>query len=201
MGDSSLEQAMESLAEGVVLLMPDDRMSLEGLRSRFQRLVALLPDDEETITEQAAHAIAAIDRALMDSPEPDLLQRLNQTVEGIQAYLHRSDAVGAEVIDHARQEFVDHRAGIGQLLDRLLRTAIRQRDDLSLAAFRRELHSLKGEAGVLGFDDLHHLCHRMETALAQRPMPLAWLGDGCVWIGRYRDFLAGGDPPGSVPKL
>ncbi|MEM7571144.1 MAG: Hpt domain-containing protein, partial [Pseudomonadota bacterium] len=40
-------------------------------------------------------------------------------------------------------------------------------EDASLSAFRRDLHSMKGNAQVYGLQDLATLCHRLEDALGQ----------------------------------
>lgn len=57
------------------------------------------------------------------------------------------------------------------------------RDD-SAAAAKRLLHKLKGEAGIVGLDDVHELCHQAESAFEElgenkRPDMLLRLKD---WI-------------------
>ena len=42
----------------------------------------------------------------------------------------------------------------------------RDRQEIA-AAIKRILHKLKGEAGVVGADDIHELCHQAETAFEE----------------------------------
>lgn len=200
MADTILAQAIDDLAERVVFFDPQEPLALDGIRERFQRIVTLLNEDEIALTTMVAGVIADIDRASAGRGRDGIAVRLGEAVERIQAHLaDAGSAVHAAIIDEARQQFIERRADVGPELKRLLMAWVRQ-GEAHRDEFRRLVHSLKGEAGMVGLDDLNRLCHRMESALVQRPLPLAALGDACEWIRRSLAFLAGrGRPPGPAP--
>ncbi|NLH49742.1 MAG: chemotaxis protein CheA [Myxococcales bacterium] len=48
--------------------------------------------------------------------------------------------------------------------------SLEQGDAEPIAEFRRRMHTLKGEAGVIGLDDLASVCHAVEDLLAESPL-------------------------------
>lgn len=60
-----------------------------------------------------------------------------------------------------------------------------QNPEENAAAIRRTLHTLKGEAGMTGFMDLHNLCHEAETAFE------AMAQEGCAadMVLRVKDWM------------
>lgn len=74
----------------------------------------------------------------------------------------------------------------------------------SLEELTRMLHTLKGEAGMMGLQEIEHLCHQTETALAGRPA--SELTDQLLsvkdWLQRSLDSYAGkGAAPGGLEDL
>lgn len=68
------------------------------------------------------------------------------------------------------QDFISHEmledftsAGYEKL--NILEECLTQQSQAAFANFKREAHSLKGNAQAYGFKDLADLCHRMEDAL------------------------------------
>lgn len=200
MADTILSQAIDDLAERVVLFDANEPLALDGIRQRFQRIVSLLHEDEIPLTTMVAGVIADLDRAQAGRGRDGLAVRLGEAVERIQAHLaDAGSGIRSGIIDEARQQLIERRAGVGDELKRLLKAWVRHGDQ-HRDEFRRLIHSLKGEAGMTGLDDLNRLCHRMESVLNDHPLPLAALGDACDWISRSLAFLSGqGRPPGPPP--
>ena len=55
MADTVLADAVDDLAERVVLFDPDEPLALEGIRERFQRIVALLNEDGTEYDASTGH--------------------------------------------------------------------------------------------------------------------------------------------------
>lgn len=77
-------------------------------------------------------------------------------------------------------------------------------DENTMGALRRLIHTLKGEAALLGLEDVERLCHTAEDALGQRPIDE--LTDNLLsmkdWLSRAFDSYAGKGPaPNSVKSL
>ncbi len=67
---------------------------------------------------------------------------------------------------------------------------------------RRRLHTLKGDAGILGLHDLQSLAHRIEDLVqTASAAPVQQLLAACAWVGREIGHLAGGPAPGPLPNL
>ena len=77
------------------------------------------------------------------------------------------------------------RVGLEELEGMIL--GMERGDPESRAAFRRRLHTLKGEAGVLSLEDLEHVCHATEGFLEARGVS-AEVTDRLL---KVRDWMAG----------
>ena len=80
----------------------------------------------------------------------------------------------------------------------------REGGDEAVAALRRIIHTIKGEAALLALTDVERLCHAAEDAMMQRPPREAT--DGLLslkdWLGRAFDSYAGkGMPPESADAV
>ena len=73
-------------------------------------------------------------------------------------------------IPSENSEFLDDfAASTGSMLEELEAAALacesQSKHEKNAAAARRILHSIKGEAGILGIDDIYELCHQAEFAM------------------------------------
>ncbi len=75
-------------------------------------------------------------------------------------------------------------------------------DEEAMDQIRRFLHTLKGEAGLLGLDAVQGLCHHAEDKLSERP--LAELREALLeakdWLQTYFRACAGQSPPPPPPR-
>ena len=70
---------------------------------------------------------------------------------------------------------------------------------------KRELHTLKGLSGMVGFHDVEHLCHLMESFMESRSDSevsgdVQALFDGCDFISVHVDAVIAGEAPPVPPK-
>lgn len=75
------------------------------------------------------------------------------------------DLLDMDQIDAFTEEAADHIREVALLLTGYAKDSS---DDAPLAEVRRRIHSLKGSAGTIGFNDVAHLAHRVEDILQQQ---------------------------------
>ena len=96
-------------------------------------------------------------------------------------------------------DFLARQDGVMEELDGYLLELEQSASDEALNSLRRLVHTLKGEAGLLGMNDVEHLCHATEDALDQHP--LSQLVDVLFqikdWLTEAFNSYAGGVTPGT----
>ncbi len=71
-------------------------------------------------------------------------------------------------------DFLGSQDSVLQDLEALI-LAVENGDTKKLEDLRRQLHTLKGEAGVIGLSDIEQVCHTLEDFLDQDPEKDAWI--------------------------
>lgn len=95
-------------------------------------------------------------------------------------------------------EFLARQGGVLEELQDLALDLERESDEAKEQALSRIIHTIKGEAGILGLYDIERLCHTLEDALTKHnAQELAdLLLKAKDWLGRAFDCYAGeADPP------
>ena len=70
--------------------------------------------------------------------------------------------------DYLMDEYVESTVSLLEELETAtLRYEAREDCEENSAAIRRVLHKLKGEAGIVGADDINELCHQAESAFEE----------------------------------
>jgi two-component system chemotaxis sensor kinase CheA len=108
------------------------------------------------------------------------------------------------IFDRARRDG-DGLAAFVADTDPLIKSVISGEPGDDLAVISRQIHTIKGAAGMFGFPRLTHLCHAMETAVAETGeapgvadrQRLARLWE---WMASTAQSMAGDAPPGP-PEL
>lgn len=96
----------------------------------------------------------------------------------------------------SQAEFLARRTSIGDDLVTLVLERERDHGCSACAQLRRQLHTLKGEAGVLGLDGLSVVCHAFEDAIAAgEDLGADVLLPAAEWIGDEVRRLGGGPGP------
>lgn len=160
-----------SASADLIFLDMEDLESLAGLVGQIRSLSMLFTGRAAILADEAADA-------LMANGEADFRRR--RTAELLEQCLAAAEEAaappldaGLALTDPALVEFLDRADAALAALDPRLGTP----------AYKRKLHSLKGDAGVVGLRDEAQCCHAMEDALARgfHPSQLVeavdWLGD------------------------
>lgn len=178
----------DALAEAALFLDPADPAARAALAARF---VAA------SLAGQAAASAREAAALLLGEPPPDLVERLGRLTDAALA-----EATAPQRADPAAvSEFLQRASGEP---DELAALALGwehgepdARDEL-----RRRLHTLKGDAGMLGLSDLQALVHRTEDLVqSATAVPLQQILAACTWAGQEIQHLAGGPAPGPAPDL
>jgi two-component system chemotaxis sensor kinase CheA len=182
---------LEQIAAEVVLLSPEDtaaRLRLE----QMLRGVAQSGDFAEPVRDLAWQALAAV-QSLIQVKEPDaVLKQLNQLLDQMILLESKPEQTADAPIANAPGEIVDER-----LLQEFLRKqdsvleefeaqclALEKGDTESFPYLKRQIHTWKGEAGIVGFPDLSRMMHDIEEALQNSDsMALATIADALLHTG------------------
>ena len=95
-------------------------------------------------------------------------------------------------------EFLGRQGGVLEDLERCVLSIESGDDENALPALKRIVHTLKGEAGMLGLSDVEQLCHASEDTLGEKPP--AELIDGLLalkdWLDKtFASYVSQGPPP------
>ncbi|MGV0950244.1 MAG: chemotaxis protein CheA [Azonexus sp.] len=200
-----LEEKVEELAALAMLAETADVASLEGLGSALQALGEAAGEPE---------AVRACIQRLQDlgaglgagSAAADTLEAVRAGLAELQALLAGAGAgesrAGAGEGAFALPEWVEeavfeefiagHELVLEELEGEIM--ALETGGSVAMATLRRRLHTLKGEVGVLGLDEVERVCHAVEdllddnapgAELADRLLTVKdWLGEALRAYGR-----------------
>ena len=139
----------------------------------------------------AAPVIGLLDQLAGVPPNERLAARAQ--LESLARDLARPERI---VDAQALEEFVARRGRIGDELVTLVLERERDQGCTACAQVRRLIHTLKGEAGVLGLDGLSAVCHAFEDAIAAgADLGADVLLPAAEWIGDEVRRLSGGPGP------
>ncbi|NIA14838.1 MAG: hypothetical protein GWP08_12240 [Nitrospiraceae bacterium] len=101
-------------------------------------------------------------------------------------------------------EFLARQSGVLEQFEGFVLAIERAEDEAALSALKRLVHTLKGEAGMLGLSDVERLCHASEDMLGEKPA--SELTDALLalkdWLNKTFDAYVGGGPsPGSADAM
>ncbi len=179
-----------------------DREAIETLGQRLDQIRDALPAEIApqllTVLEQVR---AAVDRLRTgDSPQPEAeYDVVRRSIEAMQDLLRNATPESGEPEAPGEDAFIlpdliDASMFMEFLSDQRLRLQELERailefekgDENALAEVKREIHTLKGEAGVLGMDDMQAICHALEDNIEENDIGPAF-ADRLLEI---RDWLA-----------
>ena len=192
-----LEKVADRLAASALLADPGDKPSLEALAGDLEALLEALPAQTPEETKEEARAILDAVKRFLSAPEEtegplleEIQHRITALLEGPRSLNGPGGAStapspegrgdsgsGKERAFHlpewADQEvFQEFLAGSKDALAEIEAAilALEKDPDSAGPALKRKVHTLKGEAGVLGLEELEKVCHELEDHLeAQAP--------------------------------
>lgn len=181
----------DAIAEDAMLLDPADAAGRARLAGRFAELALQLAGPARAAAEEAAALLAR-------EPSPDCAERLGRLAD---AALAEAPPPPPAADPAAVGEFLARAAAEPEEIANLAlaweRGEAGARDEL-----RRRLHTLKGDAGMLGLNDLQALVHRAEDLVAAAAAaPVAAILAASDWAAAEVRHLAGGPPPPPPPEL
>jgi two-component system chemotaxis sensor kinase CheA len=175
---------LEEIASAAVVAEASDRHSIEVLLSLFEKLHANLEAQREgPLRESAARGVSLLQSILAGQskdPSGDL-DRVGAIVSDLQQALERGGEPGAKALPTGPSdatpftlpEEVDE-ALFREFLS-LLEIAVEEMEGEILAlesgqakakaALKQRIHGLKGEAGMVGLEDVGEVCHAIEDCL------------------------------------
>jgi two-component system chemotaxis sensor kinase CheA len=176
MSENDLNQRVNLLASSLILADASQPDSLLELAHQLADVVSVLPDKDPR-RDEAIACMERLNKAAAGGAEDDILQRLESLVDALQGK-DRNDA--ADELDDGETfvlpEEVDDPLFREFLADQALSLEEFEREILGLEEsvqllpeLRRRIHTLKGEAGLLGMQDLSELCHVIEDYLDVPP--------------------------------
>jgi two-component system chemotaxis sensor kinase CheA len=101
------------------------------------------------------------------------------------------------------QAFIEQEQSVMPELEALILALEKSRDQETLAALRRMIHTLKGESGMVGVVGIEKLCHKVEDYIDRHKdkVPIDRLIEAKDWIEQAIAMLAAGEMPGMPDDL
>ena len=173
----AIDEVINKIAQDLVLLDLGDWQSLLALQQQAETLSAMLVADSMFFHKQLAERIYQLLDDIIHERVEDKerqLQELNETVTSLQNAEPVSDSDPAVEIpdqtlaqdDPILVEFIGRTISVLDVLEEHVRNIERKYGiHESLSVWRREIHTIKGESGMLGLDDVNSLCNTIEEAL------------------------------------
>ena len=168
---TELAHRLEDLLDGIT----SDQISFSGgverlLFSTFDTITDLATGDQDEASvwdrvnalRDMFTAVIAHSRGGLELPAGDIIEEID---------VAEAEEIPAEFIDVFRQEADEHLNTIASRLRQMDSTAAPEERRNAIQELRRATHTLKGAAGVIGFETLSSLAHRMEDLLDE-----AWEG-------------------------
>jgi chemotaxis protein histidine kinase CheA len=182
MAMTDLSTRIEDLASLLVVADPRDAGALEEI---LQHLEGLEGTVDAVAQPLLRGCVAALRRCSDDGGAADeALERLEELIDLLRAsQAPEADADSVMLGELALPALVDEELvrdflgaqvhGLEELERRILRL---EQDGTEQATLKRQIHTIKGEAGMLGLRDLAGVCHAAEDLLAVQP-PVPGLSD------------------------
>ncbi len=208
---------LDELCEALILADAGDLPALAGIHSMFEDLEAEMTRTAQVRAADAARAAAALVEEIILGEAADpagALRSLTQTVSSLlEVYRDGTDLDSAvlpvlgdamasqpatfilpEHVDEAIfAEFLSRQPAVLDELEERILALERDASAEALSAIRGIIHTLKGEAGLLGLEPVGRLCHTAEEALT--PEAARGASDLLLtmkdWLGRAFDAYAG----------
>ena len=179
-----------------------------GAAKLVERVILDEVEDASAALETVAATLAALQQVIRDgraADEIDLPLAVDTdhsdngpgaSSDGSAVPIRAPLSLPANVDEQILSEFLERQQGEMEEFEALVLELERTDDERQLAALRRQLHTLKGDAALLGMADVQRLCHAAEDALNDRcPRelvdPLLAVRD---WLGRAFTAYAGRGP-------
>jgi len=223
-------EKLERIAEILVLMNPEDQAAWASLREELQGVAEDLPDGTdpavlELLGAARVHVDGVVDGERDFQQAAVLLEEVLSTVRSIciegksldvspllnavtRANPPTSPSMPITLPPHIDEtifsEFLSRQEEVLQRFEELVLYLEKEADEEAMAELKRILHTLKGEAALMGLEEVETLCHETEDLLAQQEVPE--LVDSLLnvkdWLSKAFAWYAGeGSSPDSAGKV
>ncbi len=212
-----LSSLLDDLAGTAMMVRPGDGPSLASLEESFEALKAALGEEgKERLGGELTRLQAALEEfRSTDSEDPGkYLDLLRREIAALQDGLARFGEGPREeaarqgrfllpewVEESVFQEFLASQDEVFEEIEGILLALENGGGEEDLAGLRRKIHSLKGEAGVLGLEAFERVCHAIEDKLEEEGLDLDVLFAVKDWLVRALQLYAGGEIPREMEIL
>ncbi|MCE5271751.1 chemotaxis protein CheA [bacterium] len=219
MAKQDLAKLVEALAAEVVMADPEDLQSVKRVIELLKKIDTEVKDDLARVFKPAvAKSVDLAEEMIIMEPAAaaESMKAISQAVKAFQAGLTEGpqavapllppqmsgakEPTGAEklqsaiVDDKILSDFLSSQAtSLQELEEQILASEKEQFSGKSSSELKRRLHTLKGEAGMLGLNDIQQVCHETESYLENGPADnktdnLLLVKD---WLAQSFTFLSG----------
>ena len=183
------KKIIEELAESIVLLDIEDKHLLGNVHNLFESLAENI--SEEGLEEIINNTLTLIEKLIMDEAEnPDqALEAVNQTISGLQNVFNDdkdyrkvdfpelvdSDQKettgnnGSNLPNHVEEEifaeFLSKQETVLQEMEAILLDVEQSEDEEDWRKLKAILHTMKGEAAMVGLEEVGDRCHKAEDII------------------------------------
>ena len=194
---------LRDLSSGFILAEVTDPVALGELRQHFEALGRWADDaGRADLAHLADRGARLLDELLSDAPSGDeaTLERVGETIARVQQDAAPEPAAPAEQdeVDSVLTDFLSDQESSLEDLEAWALALDGADGTAELGSIKGQLHTLKGEAGVLSLMDVAALCHALEDAIEERsPHEVSELLLGAIdWLRkRFEACGAGQEPP------
>jgi two-component system, chemotaxis family, sensor kinase CheA len=190
MSDRTPTMLVEELASAVIMAEPSDAEALRHLAMLLDELRASAgPELQEEIAscQEKLHNVQQRSTEDVDAELRDLadgISRLQNTAAGVPAASAGTLVLPPYVEESIFREFL---GGQSAALDEIEAATMALEKGGSIAELRRRLHTLKGEAGVVGLEELQQVYHALEDFLDAAAHP----SERVDRVLQAKDWIAG----------
>jgi len=222
-----IAEKIEEASGAVIIAEPDDPQSLGALDTILYEISQLVPQDSQDILGRAVLAAENIVKNIILGEEEDgvaSLQTVAKTISSLQEIVRDGREVDAVIFpeelglskdqgkdsstsnfnlpgnvdEEIFSEFLTQQNSVMEEMEKEILALEKKPDSESMSNLKRILHTLKGEAGVLGLSDVGQMCHETEGYIESKgnEISLDKLLEVKDWFLQFFNACAG---KGSIP--
>jgi two-component system chemotaxis sensor kinase CheA len=208
-----MSDQLEALLENLAMLEADDLPALGDMHGYFEAWITELEHSKSPILQEAKDGLQTITDIMLgdcETPEPslELLRKMSShwqkgkcSETNLKSQVKSSASIKKKSINNDEEEHSgplltfmedakDHNQQLEELALAMEHDGIKEE---SIQELMRLIHTLKGEAGVVGLDELSEVCHELEGVFQLKPTPsnsAELLLVFCDWLD---DSILGGE--------
>ena len=173
--DEVIEYAVEAS-------QPEVKQAAEAASKLIEKIIFYEVSDPDSILEIVSHTVSAIQEIIRDGRNADEVvfptelglgegrkssKNLNKKDDQPSPVSINQNIIPDNVNKKIFTDFLERQPGVLEETEALILALEKSDDENKLGELRRLIHTLKGEAGLLGLTDVEQLCHKIEDVLVK----------------------------------